>query len=180
MTRKWTEKGVSIPLFDRLRDENPEVKSEHPIFKRYNRQELLNSVQKEVSQLLNTRCKVPYEDYKKLDPGDLEYGFPELYGLPDQSYTNPQSPEGADQLADMIAHAIEIFEPRLKNVSVEIQTFNEGGQSLSVAVSGDLVVEDVREPISFPVAINDYRNVAEEEKLGYDTTAKIDYHKGES
>ena len=180
MARKWTDKGADAPLFDKLRDENPQIKEEHPIFKKYDRKELLVSVQKEVSNILNTRCKMPYQEYKDLDPADLEYGFPELFGLPDQSYADPKTPEGADKMADLIANAIEIFEPRLANVSIEIQEFHKQDQSLSVGVSGDLVIGDVREPISFPVAVQDYRTVATEEKVGYDTTAKIEYTKGDS
>lgn len=180
MSRKWTDKGADAPLFDKIRDENPQIKEEHPIFKKYDRQKLLFSVQKEVSNILNTRCKMPYEEYKNLDPSDLQYGFPELFGLPDQSYADPQSPEGADRMADLIKNAIEIFEPRLANVSVEIQNFNQQNQSLSVNVNGDLIIGDVREPISFPVSVQDYSPVAEEEKVGYDTTAKIEYNKDDS
>ena len=46
MARKWTDKGADVPLFDKLVDEDPQLKEESPVFKRYDRQELLFSVQK--------------------------------------------------------------------------------------------------------------------------------------
>ena len=48
-------------------------------------------------------------------------------------------------------HAIEAFEPRLRNVSVTIDPPAPNERTLTARVEAILSVESVREPVSFPI-----------------------------
>lgn len=167
MEKKWTKVGAPVPLFDRLTDEHPEVSTETPPFTNYNQEQLINSVIQEATHLLNTRCTVPWSEYKKLNPATMEYPIPDLYGFPDQSYGDASNPDGADRLARLMANSLKLFEPRLSNISVEIKKYDGENQDLYLNIQGHLQIGNVLEMISFPVSIQNFQDIGRREKEAY-------------
>ncbi len=167
MSKSWTIVGTTAPLFDRLVDDDLNTFAEVVPFIKYNREETIASVMREATHLLNTRCKIPWKEYQALDPSTLEYGLPDLYGFPDQSYGDASSPEGANKLARLMANSLKLFEPRLESVSVEISQYDPQTQNLYLQVHGMLKIGDVLEPISFPVAVQHFQDIGRREKKAY-------------
>lgn len=174
VAQKWTQKGAIAPLFDRLCDYDPMVSHEPVPLITYTKKQVLASIEWEVENLLNTRCGISMADYETLDPKTLPYGVPDLYGLPDGSFTDGASKEGVTRLAEMLTNSIRIFEPRLRNVHVDVHIMDPKTQSAQVSIIADLVIGDVQETISFPVSVHNFRDLADREEEDYDTTAKLD------
>lgn len=135
-------------LFERLVDENPHAPAEAQPFRIYGVEALRNSVQRELVSLLNTRCPsiggLPDErDRTVID-----------YGVPDFSHVGPASPTDIGQLAQILERAIAAYEPRLRQVHVEIQHAKNNRWSAVGAITANLVVGSVNEPVSFPLVLS--------------------------
>lgn len=151
--KKWELTGGVVPLFDRLIDLNPEVDHEPTPFINYSKKELIESVAREASHLLNTRCKTPYKEYDEIDPSSLTYGVPELYGLFDSSYADPSRSEDKIKLCRFIATALKVFDTRLTEVEVEIDRYDQANQKAYLSIRAKLKLGKNVEPIAFPVEI---------------------------
>jgi type VI secretion system protein ImpF len=153
MIKKWSKEGAVAPLFDRLCDYNL-GEDEYPPFQTLSVSELRLSVMQEISNLLNTRCPLSFEDYNQLDPNSLIYGIPDLFGFSDFSFFDGENKLQWSRVSEMMATAISIFEPRLQNVNVTIRNFNRQTQSLDTEITGTMVSGTVRESLMFPIIIN--------------------------
>jgi type VI secretion system lysozyme-like protein len=147
---KWI-KGARIPLFERLTDHRPLERTEATPLRVHNVEELRESVRLEVSRLLNTRCPVR-EDRN---------GTVIDYGLPDFSWMSAASGENRQQLADIIARKVAAFEPRLAQVRVTLARDATDPRALTGTIEALLVVESIREPVSFPLAFYTKTGAAE-------------------
>ena len=179
MTKKWSEKGVLAPLFDRLSDEDLTAPEEHPPFVTYTQAETTASIQRECQMILNTRCKLTREDYEDLEPLAPRFRFPSFFGLPDSTVLNPKNQSDAHELERIMANAIEIFESRLQNVQVTLEHYEESTQTLGLTVQGDLVIGQVQSPISFPLAFENFQEQGQREKEAYETRPRIVLNKNE-
>jgi len=141
----WFKPGAFNPLFDRLVDQ--QEGNNIPVT--LNKDQLKNSILKEIFLLFNTRCKLKVEDYKNQMTPDLTWGIPDLYGLPDFSGLDPADQSTWIMIQEAIQNALRIFESRLKNPQVIIQKFENSKQSLSVQVQGIMTFENLVEPIEF-------------------------------
>ncbi len=173
MAQKWTQKGAIAPLFDRLCDYEPMISHEPVPFITYTKKQLLESIQREVENLLNTRSSLSLGNYEFLDPAHMPYGVPDLFGLPDSSFADPTSNTGVLQLEALLTNSIRIFESRLQNVQVDVGPMDVKTQSVNATITADLVIGTVRETISFPVSVHNFQDVAEREEADYDATAKL-------
>lgn len=149
--KKWESIGGAVPLFDRLIDLNPEVTEEVNPLSIYSKEQLIASVIRESGYLLNTRCKVPYKEYERLNPASLPYGIPSLYGLFDASYADPSRTEDQLKLCRFIANALRLFDPRLDNITVNIDRYDQLKQKAYLTINADLKIGNIVEAISFPV-----------------------------
>ena len=170
-------RGAIAPLFNRLTDLELHVQEENPSFVTYNEEEVRASIQRECTRILNTRCKLSKKDYEKLEPEALEFRFPSFFGLPDEIHANPKNSKDQHQIEKTMAKAIEIFEPRLHNVRVVIQQYDESKQALYLILDGELIVGDVRTPLSFPLALKDFQAQGEREVASYTQRPQIELHK---
>lgn len=170
-------RGALAPLFNRLTDLEPHIKEENPPFSTYNEEEVRASIQQECKRILNTRCKLSQKEYEKMEPDALEFRFPEFFGLPDETNANPKNTKDQHQIERMMAKAIEIFEPRLHNVRVAIQRYEESKQALYLSIDGELVMGDLKTPFSFPLAFKDLQEQGEREIASYTQRPKIELHK---
>jgi type VI secretion system protein ImpF len=147
---KWGASDVGRkPLFDRLVDENPKQKKpEATPARTLDLDELKASVHRELSLILSTRCPVTGDVALSRPRTILDFGMPDL----DQGGKLTVKEERM-RLSRLIRETIEAFEPRLRNLSIEV-TQDEVQQSrLLVTIDGLLALEDVREPISFQMPL---------------------------
>jgi type VI secretion system protein ImpF len=136
------------PLFDRLTDLDPRASVEPRPLRTLTYKELLASVRREVEDLLNTRCPFPAYEVEGRPRSTIDYGVPDFSGL------SPQSREDQKQVARHIAAAIEVFEPRLRDVYVEVERYDPGDGALHLQIHALLLLDRVTEPISFPLAVS--------------------------
>lgn len=137
------------PLFDRLVDDTPDIIEDNGSPSLITKQELKESVFKELSSLLNTRCVLSKKLQKEVLP--LSYGLPYLFGLQEEEdMTNPiLQRKWALQLEKIITY----FEPRLVNPKVKVQSFGPRKQNLEITIEGYLLAYKEREKVSFPLNI---------------------------
>jgi len=103
------------------------------------------TIVRDLENLLNTRQQIllPRPEYRQLH--DSMY----VYGLRDFSLENPQSPFVKQRLRQEIERVIARFEPRLKNVAVQIESAGKAERNLRFRITALLVVEPVTEPVIF-------------------------------
>jgi type VI secretion system lysozyme-like protein len=130
-------------LFDRLVDADPFQTDEHIPLRASSRRDLLESVRREISRILNTRII--------LHDGDTTRTVLN-YGVRDYAAFYPANQENQRSLGMMITQALAAFEPRLANVRVTVRPAAvEHG--LVIRIDAVLATEGVSQPVSFPVVI---------------------------
>lgn len=105
-------------------------------------------MRREVEDLLNTRCPFPNHEIEGSPRSVIDYGVPDFSGL------SPMAREDQKVVARGIGAAIEAFEPRLRDVYVEVERYEQGDGSLHLRIHGLLLLDRVTEPISFPLAVS--------------------------
>jgi type VI secretion system lysozyme-like protein len=131
--------GARPPLFDRLR---ATVSQEEPLpLGAYRRDELYASLRRELTGLLNTRSPTPLERFAVDDLTVLDYGVPDLTSL------HPQSAVDRGRLEALLSRAIATFEPRLREVRVEVQPLPGRSEGLRASAQAVLHVGRLVEPI---------------------------------
>lgn len=141
---------VGRPLFDRLTDLDPERQAEARPARSLDRRGLRESVRHELECLFNTRSPWTAADLEARPPTVLEYG------VPDFSTFSPHNPEDCRRLAGHLKKAAEAFEPRLAEVEVKVETATSG-HDLWARLDAVMVIDGVREPVSFPTVFHDGR-----------------------
>jgi type VI secretion system protein ImpF len=156
------------PLFQRLVAAEPDQpgkkesprKKESPPFRVLTREELRQSVKRELGQLLNSRCPVPLKLLEQEERTVINYGIPDFTSL------SPQSADDRKLIASIIRQTITAFETRLRNVRVTAEYVEGDERRLNISVEADLVTETVVEvrsytefsssvePVSFPIVLN--------------------------
>src|SRR6476661_1800753 len=144
--------GARALLFDRLVDVPDWDERERPL-RILNSEQLKASVRRELERLLNTRCSIPLHRLGEEERSVVNYGIPDFSSL---------SPHNADDhalIASIVGQTITAFEPRLRQVRVEV---GPGAQSsLFLNISAELTVGLFTEPVSFPVTLNSKSGTAE-------------------
>jgi type VI secretion system lysozyme-like protein len=102
-------------LFDRLADDDLAAPSEPVPLRTLNGEALRQSVLRELTDLLNTRCPFPPAQLQGRGRTALEYG------LPDVSPAQPGSPDGRADVAARMQAAIAAYEPRLRQPQVVVE-----------------------------------------------------------
>lgn len=145
---------VIAPLFDRLKDESPDVKTEPVPFKVYTVPEVVDSIARELDNLLNTRSsRVPYSMYasrEDLAQDELSH----TYGLPDFTSYDVADSAGQDLLVRQIKRLVDHYESRLSNIGVRILG-SDKNKRLIVEISGIINVFETPERFTFPVKIKE-------------------------
>lgn len=139
--------GSRVLLFDRLVDENPGEKKELRSYRVLDRNGLIQSVQRELARLLNTRRN----SSAILDPAKATVLD---YGIPDFSALSAASPTDCQQLSSLIASAITAFEPRLVSVRVELTASIIDHRAVNGVIYGLLKIGPLMEPVAFPVLLH--------------------------
>lgn len=136
--------NVHVPLFDRLLSEGTgtlgDMAGPHRSFGRH---DLIESVRRELERLFNTRCSLPAHELDERERTVLDYG------LPDFSHLSPLRGEDRERLIASLKQAIRAYEPRLCDVEVVVGKFTRETQSFELRIDAVLVVDNVRESVSF-------------------------------
>ncbi|HJZ70592.1 MAG TPA: type VI secretion system baseplate subunit TssE [Vicinamibacterales bacterium] len=135
------------PLFNRLQDDEPKHREEAHPQRVLTRDRILESVRGELSRLLNTRCSDTLEGLQGQERTVANYGLPDFFTL------SPTNDTDRQRLARLIVEAVRAYEPRLRNPLVEVTPDTANGRALRVTLTGTLVVEQLTEPVSFPLVI---------------------------
>jgi type VI secretion system protein ImpF len=143
--REENHQVTQASVLDRLMDDEPGV-SREPVQYRYaSLGQVKASVVRDLENLLNTRRNITAlpREYKQLNRSLFGYG------VMDFTTQNPRNPAVQQQLRLDIARTIEVFEPRLQNVTVHVETDNDSLQSVHFRITALLTVESESEPVSF-------------------------------
>ncbi len=132
-------------LLDRLVDEEPEV-SHEPAHRRFvSLTQIKAAVIRDLENLMNTRRTIlmPAEGHRELSSSVF------VYGLEDYTAQNPKSPTARQQLRFDVERTIALFEPRLRNVSVRLDSPDPNERNLRFRITALLVADPVTEPVAF-------------------------------
>jgi len=135
------------PLFSRLFDHEPRQREEAQPRRVLTREGLVESILSELSRMLNTRCSTTMAALEGQERNVANYG------LPDFTTLNPTSEGDRQRLGRLIVEAVRAYEPRLRNPLVDVRADPTNGRVLRVTVDGMLVIENLSEPVSFPLVI---------------------------
>ena len=154
--------GARALLFDRLVDlpENDELDGldshdRERSLRILNSKQLKASVKRELERLLNTRCSIPLHQLSAEERSVVNYGIPDFSSL---------SPHNADDhalIANIVGQTISAFEPRLRQVRVEVGPAFAAESALWLNISAELAVGMFAEPVSFPLMLNSKSGTAE-------------------
>jgi type VI secretion system protein ImpF len=140
--------GGRALLFERLTDESPRSpEGEARPFRVHEREELKESVRRELARLLNTRCSVPSHLLGARERTVLDYGIPDFSSL------SALSGDDQNRLASIVAQTVAAFEPRLRDVRVRVERVRPEDRALVLRVEAALAVGTHAEPVSFPVLV---------------------------
>jgi type VI secretion system protein ImpF len=119
-----TVNGFPMPLFDRLgASADAWLQGDDA---------LRQSVEQELSRLLNTRSRLTFEAFGLSDGTVLDYG------VPDFTERSLRSDTDCDAIAAAIQHAIAMFEPRLSNATVKFTSPANREQNPVLVIGGNL------------------------------------------
>lgn len=130
---------------DRLLDYEPGVSHEPVQYRLLSIGQIKASVIRDLESLLNTRRQIltPPVAYREVNNSLF------VYGLRDFTAQNPKSVSVRQQLRQDVEKTISRFEPRLKNVTVHLETPTGKERNLRFRINGLLFVEPVAEPVTF-------------------------------
>lgn len=137
--------NLTASLLDRLLDDDPLQIRESEQQRVVSEQKIINSVIRDIENLLNTRCS----------PIEIPKAFTILnasligYGIRDFSVENPETSIVRQKLCKEIESAIERYEPRLKRTAVRLDRKGKKKGQLYFIITGILVVDPLNEPVSF-------------------------------
>jgi len=136
---------AAVPLFERLSDRKPEQPREPVPLRTLSYPDLLKSVREEISRLLNTRSGLSSHELLERERSVINYGATDLL------WVNPFDPQSMRHLTALLVQTIEKLEPRLAQPRVSIVQYVQTESRLILNITGTLVMEQLREPVSFRV-----------------------------
>jgi type VI secretion system protein ImpF len=132
-------------LLDRLIDDEPGVTHE-PVHRRYvSVAQIKAAVIRDLENLMNTRRNIliPAESHQEVSSSVF------VYGLRDYTAQNPKSPSARQHLRLDVERTIALFEPRLRNVTVRLDSPDPNERNLRFRITALLVAEPITEPVAF-------------------------------
>lgn len=140
------DQPVVASVLDRLMDDEPDMTRELPRSRGQLLRELKQCVRRDLENLLNTRWRAqPWPAH--LD--QLERSLVN-YGIPDFTSVSFGSSGGQQRLVEMIEQTVRRFEPRLKQVKVELlPPSDQSSRTLRFRIDALLRAEPAPEPVVF-------------------------------
>lgn len=149
MARTDNEVRITLSVLDRLLDYEPEVSREAIASRTKNLRQLKQSVKRDLEWLLNTR-----QVAEKLPP-DLKEVNNSLaaYGLPDFSNASVENSKDRGRMCRALETVINLFEPRLKHVTVLLEPGSGKERVLHFRIDAHLDVDPAPEPVTFDTVL---------------------------
>jgi type VI secretion system protein ImpF len=143
------EGPVTLSVLDRLVDLQPERKLEVALSRAQSVRELKAALRRDLEWLLNSRRTI------EESPASLKEVRRSLYnyGLPDVSSLYLRSSKDQAYLLESIKTAMEIFEPRLLNVKVTLESASEDKRVIRFAIEGLLRMDPAPEQVFFDTVL---------------------------
>lgn len=137
--------NAQASLLDRLIDEDPNNSRESVQYRLLNVRQVKASVVRDLENLLNCRRNI------SLLPEGLRQLADSVatYGLKDFTAENTSSQDVRQTIRKDVERAVARFEPRLRNVKVIVETGSQKERNLNFRISAMLVVDPIREPVTF-------------------------------
>lgn len=146
----WKRQTEILPsLLDRLTDLEPANRYEAPVPMAQSMRLLKTHIRRDIEWLLNSRRTIvePPQGARELPYSLFQYGLPDFTGFSLRD-SNDQS-----RLTAIIEAAIATFEPRLKNVSVQMLPVGGSTRLLKFQIEALLRVEPGPERIQFDTTL---------------------------
>jgi type VI secretion system protein ImpF len=144
------EPNLYASLLDRLIDNEPDLRIESRQSSSASFRDIKESVSRDIEQLLNTRRNITV----------VPVSCPETerslftYGLKDYTHESPDNAIFVESILKDIRRSILMFEPRLKNVYVHVDTEIRDFQGFGFKISALLVVDPISEPVVFDTRLD--------------------------
>ncbi|GHS92237.1 hypothetical protein AGMMS49949_04040 [Alphaproteobacteria bacterium] len=152
-------------LFDQLTAESAWAPREKNTPILLTKEQLLASVQSEISDIFNTRSSFTSEQIQdllnKVRHETALSGIPGFMGLPPMQNVFVEDSSRWSTFEDLCEMMIRLYEPRLAEPSVSVRNFDPLQQNLNITISGVLKSGALRENVSFPLNIAAGENVPE-------------------
>jgi len=149
MAGKPTDRSIRPSLLDRLIDEEPGNRNEAPDRRAQSLKELKDSVRRDLEWLLNSR-RSPAEP--ALSAKEL-WRSVYCYGLPDTTGLAMSSAEDRNWMARLVTTAVAAFEPRLLNVTINMEPSSEGSRILHFQIEALLRMEPAPARVFFDTTL---------------------------
>ena len=146
MANTEIERPVRPSVLDRLIDEDPKSNVEPPLTRSQSVRQFKTALRRDLEWLLNARRVITPVPEECEELARSVYTF----GLPDITSMSKDSRESFERLARMIQSAVDVFEPRLGEVTVELK---EGDSKLlrdvHFVIDGILKLDPMPERVMF-------------------------------
>ena len=145
--------NAQASLLDRLIDEDPDNSRESVQYRLLNVRQVKASVVRDLENLLNSRRDITVlpAEFHELENSVVTYGLKDFTG------ENTDSQKVRQTIRKDVERTIARFEPRLKNVKVDLETGDKKERNLSFRISAMLVVDPIREPVTFDTFFDSIR-----------------------
>lgn len=143
-------RGFRPTLFERLRDDAPQLVAEPVALRQWSASELRESVASDLERLLNTRAGLHparYADYPELGRSVLGYGLGDFVGL------SLASPSDRRRICEALERAITLHEPRLHAIRVDLDLAATSVNTLRFRIRALLQVHPAAEPVDFDAVL---------------------------
>ncbi len=139
------EGPVTLSVLDRLIDQEPERNLEPPMLRAQSLRELRASLRRDLEWLFNTRCPIeePPESLREVERSVYNYGVQDTASL------FLRSPKDQEFLTKSIKTAINMFEPRLMGVKVNLEPSSDEVRGIHFTIEGMLRMDPAPEPVFF-------------------------------
>jgi type VI secretion system protein ImpF len=138
---------ITLPLLDRLTDEDPKRSEEVPLSRSKSLAALKVAVRRDLEWLLNTR-----RAERELPPNVARSVF--CYGLPEQAAGSEDRGQVFQELARRMETVISIFEPRLAGVRVTLSPHQDPTiRRVDLIIEGLLRIDPSPEHVSFDTTL---------------------------
>ena len=138
---------ITLPLLDRLTDEDPKRREEVPMSRSKSLAALKAAVRRDLEWLLNTRRA------ERELPDNVENSV-FTYGLVEPSSMSEDRSQLFDELARRMEAAIAIFEPRLVGVKVTLSPHQDRTtRRIDLIIEGLLRIDPSPEHVSFDTSL---------------------------
>lgn len=151
---KPNQPNFKASILDRLMDNDPGLSREPVQERSVSIWHIKAEIIRDLENLLNTKRQIVSLPtiYKQVNNSVF------MYGLRDYTAMNPGSISVKQQLRQDIERAIAQFEPRLTNITVQLEMSNQKERNIRFRITALLVVDPMAEPVTFDTYFDMSRN----------------------